>query len=67
MKNPMLDTHMAAVIAMTIFCPFQMAILTMPMSNYLEKIVISLQIQNPTYLRRTIKSDAPVKARYEMV
>ena len=67
MKNPMLDTHMVAVIAMTIFCPFQMAILTMPMSNYLEKIVISLQIQNPTYLRRTIKSDAPVKPTYEMV
>jgi hypothetical protein len=29
----MLDTHMAAVIAMTIFCPFQMAMLTMPMSD----------------------------------
>ena len=67
MKNPMLDTHMAAVIAMTIFCPFQMAMLTMPMSDYLEKIVISLQIQNRTYLRRTIKSDAPAKATYEMV
>jgi len=67
MKNPMLDTHMAAVMAMTIFCPFQMAMLTMPMSDYLEKIVISSQIQNRTYLRRTIKSDAPAKATYEMV
>jgi hypothetical protein len=67
MKNPMLDTHMAAVIAMTSFCPFQMAMLTMPMSDYLEKIVISSQIQNRTYLRRTIKSDAPAKATYEMV
>ena len=62
MKNPMLDTHMAAVIAMTSFCPFQMAMLTMQMSDYLEKIVISSQIQNKTYLRRTIKSDAPAKA-----
>ena len=67
MKNPMLDTHMAAVIAMTIFCPFQMAMLTMPMSNYLEKMAISPEIQNRTYLRRTIKSDAPVKPTYEMV
>ena len=67
MKNPMLDTHMVAVIAMTIFCPFQMAMLTMPMSNYLEKIVTSLQIPNRTYLRRTIKSDAPLKPTYEMV
>jgi hypothetical protein len=35
--------------------------------RYFEKIVISLQIQNRTYLRRTIKSDAPVKPTYEMV
>ena len=67
MKNPMLDTHMAAVVAMTSFCPFQMAMLTMPMSDYLEKIVISPEIQNRTYLRRTIKSDAPAKPTYEMV
>jgi hypothetical protein len=67
MKNPMLDTHMAAVIAMTIFCPFQMAMLTMPMSDYLEKIVISPEIENRTYLRRTIKSDAPAKPKYEMI
>jgi len=67
MKNPMLDTHMAAVIAMTIFCPFQMAMLTMSMSDYFEKIVISSQIQNKTYLRRTIKSDAPAKPTYERV
>jgi len=67
MKNPMLDTHMAAVIAMTSFCPFQMAMLTMPMSDYLEKMVILPQIQIRTYLRRTIKSDAPVKPTYEMV
>ncbi len=67
MKNPMLATHMTVVIAMTSFCPFQMAMLTMPMSNYLEKMVISPEIQNRTYLRRTIKSDAPVKPTYEMV
>ncbi len=67
MKNPMLATHMPVVIPMTIFCPFQMAMLTMPMSNYLEKMVISPEIQNRTYLRRTIKSDAPVKPTYEMV
>jgi hypothetical protein len=66
MRNPMLDTHMAAVIAMTIFFPFQMAMLTIPMSDYLE-VVILPQIQNRTYLRRTIKSDAPAKATYEMV
>ena len=57
---------MAAVIAMTILCPFQMAMLTMPMSDYLEKIVISPEIQNKTYLRRTIKSAAPAAATYEM-
>jgi hypothetical protein len=67
MKNPMLDTHMAAVMAMTSFCPFQMAMLTMPMSDFLEKIVISPKIQNRTYLRRAIKSDAPAKPTYEMV
>jgi hypothetical protein len=66
MKNPMLDTHMAAVIAMTSFCPFQMAMLTMPMIDYLEMVILP-QIQNWTYLRRTIKSDAPVKDMYEMV
>jgi hypothetical protein len=67
MRNPMLDTHIAAVIAMTIFCPFQMAMLTIPMSDHLEKMAILPQIQNRTYLRRTIKSDAPAKATYEMV
>ena len=67
MKNPMLANHMPVVIAMTSFCPFQMAMLTMPMSDCIEKIVISPEIQNRTYLRRTIKSDAPVKDMYEMV
>jgi hypothetical protein len=41
MKNPMLTTHTPAVIAMTSFFPFQMAMLMMPMRDCLGKMAIS--------------------------
>src|SRR6266851_9975555 len=41
MKNPMLTTHTPAVIAMTSFFPFQMAMLMMAMRDCLGKMAIS--------------------------
>jgi len=64
MRNPTLATHTPVAIAMTSLFQFQMAILTMLMSDCLGKMVIVPQIHNKTYMRSTIKSDAAAKATY---
>jgi hypothetical protein len=64
-RNPTLVAHTPAEIAMMDFFLFQIAMLAKDMSKFLpRKMGASPKMHKTTYIRSTIKREAPATARY---